>query len=381
MKDNFLYIFIDSLVAQSFSCVCLDKTGAVVTPLSFLTLTELKRMQQKTHTVVVLSTAEASLHQVPLALVNDKKVRQALPYALEDKLAAASAEMHFAFAKQFYTANKYLVVVISKAYLDALLSFLTANTLIVDVITIDFFAVSPNEFVFVGHGGIINKPDNFQGFLPGQLALDYLSKNEENTHLFSLERSTLAANKRAKASLDVTHSWLAQRLQAVKPINLLQGIYSPASSSKKNYYLTLFSVLFFTAAWLVSTSVSIYKTNKKIRDTDSKIAQIYHHFFPNAAQVISPKFRVQQLLKSQGPTSKSTLWTLLAAFTKSVDLQHSTINEIQFAQQKLTVVFTSSSFDAIQVLQKKLQQERIIVKQAQVSSAEHTIKSTFELSL
>jgi general secretion pathway protein L len=104
-------------------------------------------------------------------------------------------------------------------------------------------------------------------------------------------------------------------------------------------------------------------------------------FFPQAQQVISPRFRIGQLLKSQKNLGDNPLWLLLNQLTQAMQQGGSTIEQFKFQGQTLHVTVLSHDFDALEALQTSLQKAGVTVKQSQASSHEKQVMATLELSL
>ena len=69
---------------------------------------------------------------------------------------------------------------------------------------------------------------------------------------------------------------------------------------------------------LLVNAINLYLVNKQTQKIDDQIAVIYHEFFPGAKQVISPKFRIMQLLKNNNAEDQNRFWFLLNQFAKVI---------------------------------------------------------------
>jgi general secretion pathway protein L len=167
-------------------------------------------------------------------------------------------------------------------------------------------------------------------------------------------------------------------------MNLCQGDLQHDNRQQSNQFwyricavlsgVMLVSVLLFKLAYL-------HALTTKTTDIDKKIAVIYHQFFPEAKQVISPKFRIGQLLSVGASHNKaSVLWVLLDKLAQSYK-DSSSIEQFHFQNQVLSVTLVSPNFAALEKLQQQLQQLNVKVTQAQAASHDGKVKAILELSL
>lgn len=139
------FLFADQLDENACLSLCLDPSGQVAAPLQMRSFAEIKDLQKDAHTIVVLPTEKASVQEVELPWLGERKGRAALPYALEEQLAQPVPSLHFAFDKAHYQNQRYLVVVMDKQYLLNLIKTVMEAGLLFDAVTIDWFAVMPGR--------------------------------------------------------------------------------------------------------------------------------------------------------------------------------------------------------------------------------------------
>ena len=136
--------------------------------------------------------------------------------------------------------------------------------------------------------------------------------------------------------------------------------------------LILIVSFFAIQAWI------LYELNASIKKTDKQIAGLYQQFFPNSHQIINPRFRVQQLLKSREEKGSNGLWIMLTALAK-IHNETLLIQSLRYQNNKLQVAIVSKSIDTLAQLQNQLQKEHIQVKQINASSAPDGMHSLLEL--
>ena len=119
--------------------------------------------------------------------------------------------------------------------------------------------------------------------------------------------------------------------------------------------------------------------NQKMALLDEKIKVIYQDFFPEATQVISPKFRIEQLLKSGRSEQADDFWRLVSKLGQSFDPSLVTIKEMRFQNNRLFVDLSSPDFAKLENYEKKLRNNQLLVEQTQASTKDGEVVATLEL--
>lgn len=282
-----------------------------------------------------------------------------------------------------------MVVVGDKAYLAELVAKLDEHEINFDIMTLDWFALNKYEVAVLDSSLLIND-DHFQGALSTDLADFYLNQlrtieAEHFFHVFTDSSSSLLIIKNSKPidNKEVSFIWLARRLQRAKIINLCQGELEHEGSKnvtrRWSQAAVVMSLIWFLSL-LGSNAIRLYYLNKDTAVVDTQIATIYHQFFPKAQQVISPKFRISQLLKANQSSTDTSFWVLLNALAKASKNTTMNFEQIRFQNQTLLVTLTTKNFEELEDLQTHLQ-KTIKVRQTQASTENEKVVGTLELSL
>ena len=380
------FLFVEQFDDEQFLSLCLDDDGQVGAPLVRRSIDELRALQSNAKTIIVLPAQRTTLHTVELPWLGDRKARAALPFALEEQLAQNVATVHVAFDRKHYQNNHYVVAIIDKAFLKDVMAKFDDLNLSFDLITIDWFALAENEACVTERGLLVN--DNvFKGALSGELSALYL-KDRPKTEPLLMFTDSLPVKEAVVTSTLVKEPsavWLAKRLLKSTPINLCQGELQHDTSQQSGRYWYKASAIVagaLLASIVLFNIVYLYALNANIVELDKKIAVIYRAFFPGASQVISPKFRIGQLLKGGSANSDTvSLWTLLEKLAQTINGNQLTIDQLRFQRHVLSVTLTSKNFAALEDLQQRLQQAKVKVTQAQASSQANQVKAILELSL
>lgn len=373
--------FLFSQHLNDTGCLCLKikEGGAVIAPVAQRSFSEIKTLQDNSKTIVVESTSNATLLHLELPWLPERKARVAIPYALEDKLAQPVEELHFAFDKSYYQNNQYLVAVIGKQRLTYIIQILAAQNVDFAAITLDWFALNSPELFISGSTLLINN-DDFKGALSGGLAVNYLKTHPQNQPLQFTDSNLVTDTTLTKEAGD-SYRWIAERLLKKSLLNLCQGSMIRTSTTQwlnKGYQVA--GVL--AGIWLISlltvNAIAMHSLNTKIAKVDEHIAVIYHEYFPEAKQVISPRFRISQLL-GNSQENQPRFWLLLNQFAKAMVNNKITVEQLRFQNKTLSVTLVSPDFASLEAIENKLRQQQLKVKQTQAANRDQHVVATLEL--
>ncbi len=378
------FIFPKQLDDEQWLSLRLDANGQVDAPLSERSVSELHALQVNARTMMVLSTSHAGLHVLELPWLGERKARAVIPYALEEQLAQPVETLHFAFDKQHHRQQHYLIAVIDRGYLESWIRRFNTLHLHFDLITLDWFSLHEHE-TCVTETDLLVYDDSLKGALSGELATFYLSQQQTASRPTMVFPDSLSSLKPSHVT-SIDHSffvWMAQRLLVTHPMNLCQGLLQHDTRQKtcQNWYKAL---LILMCVWVVSDlflkGFYVKALKAETATYDQKIAQIYREFFPKATRILSPRFRIEQLMKGN-PSGSLVLWTLLDHLGSAYLKIPFKIEQMRFQNQKMSVTLLSKDFSALEKLQKRLEQASVTVSQSQASSQKNQVIATLELSL
>lgn len=381
------FLFIDKMNDED-TCLSLglNSQGEVDAPLLQRSFQDIKTLQTNAKTYIVMTAKLLSFHQIELPWLGDKKARAAIPYALEEKLAQGVEGLHFAFDAQHYQNGSYLISVMDKDLINELLAKLEAHQIQFHLLTADWFALKANEACIMPNGMLVNDT-RFQGFLDEDLAPIYLNNLEENEKVYSFNDSNptlMTKIAKTEEMQEDSYLWIAKALLNSKPMNFCQGEIkqNTGKMTTKHWYIT---AGIFTLVWLLSivifNSIEIYHFNQQIKEVDDKIASIYFKFFPEAKQVISPKFRINQLLKSTRTNSDVNFWVLLNKLTPVFKNSKIQLQQLRYQNQLIIINLKTPDFTTLETMQNTLRISHVKVKQTQASTVDGEVLGTLELHL
>lgn len=378
--DSF-FLFTKHLDDQGCYCLKQSQQGELILPPAVRTFAEIKIVQEYCTTWIVESTINASLHDLEFPWLPERKAREALPFALEEQLAESIDELHFAFDKAHYQNKHYLIAVLNKQRMHYLMTIFKEKDIEFELITLDWFAVPAHTLCVFGNTLVVNNHD-FKGALSGDLAAHYLKKHPlTQTLIFS--DSTLTSDNPTEKQEEDSCTWIAQQLATLKPLNLCQGTMLKENASEwitKGYQLVAALAGFWLLSLLLVHGIALFIINKKTSLIDEQIAVIYHQFFPEAKQVISPKFRINQLLNTDSANAQTRFWFLLNQLAKVIKDNTTTIEQVRYQNKALLVTLICPDFSKLEQIEKKLAASQLKVKQTQASTQNQQVVATLELT-
>lgn len=375
------FLFTKHLDENGCFCLKLSQDGSVIAPPAQRNFAEIITLQAESTTLVVETTASASILDLELPWLPERKARIAIPYALEDKLAQPLDELHFAFDKSRYQNNHYLITVIGKQRLQYLMHLFDEQNIEFEAITLDWFATGPEELIITESIMLVNNPD-FKGALSGELALSYIKKHPLD-QLFLFKDSQFGTDPNQPKPDEWSYIWIAKKLMNSKPLNLCQGDMQHGNTSdwiKKGYLIAGALCGIWLMSLLIVNAINVYLLNKQIKKVDEQIAVIYHEFFPDAKQVISPKFRISQLLGDASADSQTHFWFLLNQFAKAMKEEQITVENLRYQNKTLSVTVVSADFANLEAIEDKLRKLQLKVKQTQAATRDQQVVATLELT-
>lgn len=377
---------LDEMVAEeenNYLSILFDHNFKVIEPIKKRSFNEIKTLQYNAKTQVVLPTTNSTLYKIELPKLTDNKTRTAIPFALEDKLAQDIESLHFAFDNQHYNNGSYLVIVVDLSWICEIINNLKNHGLSYDILTLDWFALKTEETWLLKNYVLVNS-ELFNGALTYDLASFYLKKMPQNQQVYRFADLKIPKDI-DQEGLTITgncYEFMAKRFQNIHPINIYQGKLKQSTKLQNNRSLQ--SLLVIACSWLIIfcsfNFIKIHSLNQQNKELDNKIAVIYHEFFPNAQQVISPRFRISKLLQTNKHVADSKFWVLLEKLTnalKNLDLK---VNEITFQKDTLTVNLVSKNFMNLEKLQNNLQKTAVKIKQARSTTRDFEVLGYLELS-
>lgn len=375
------FIFIKYLQDAGCLITRFNDQGASDLEARHYSFAEIREFQKGYRTLLVCPCERVSLLDVELPWLAERKARAAIPFALEDRLTQSIEDLHFAFDKEHYLNGHYEIAVLEKQQLQNLMGIFTEEAIEFDAITLDWYALSADESILTGSSTLINSPD-FKGALSPELASAFQSLFTR-THNFVFQDSSSEIEIPDKQLLpENSWIWISRRLLESKPLNLCQGELQHATHAlqiQKGYrYLAGFAGLWLIML-LAFNAFKLHMVNSKLEDTNQQIAVIYKQFFPEAKQIINPKFRINQLLGDSAGNAQSSFWNLLDKLAQGIANSNVKIEQFRFQNKTLVATLVCPDFANLEKLEERLKQLQLKVTQTQAANRDQQVVATLEL--
>jgi general secretion pathway protein L len=381
-------LFAEKFDDENCLSVRLDADGNICDCLELRSLDEFRLLQKNSKTIVVLSAEHVAIHAVTAPLLQENKARSVIAYALEEKLAETVTHLHFAFAKSHYFSGQYLVVVIEKHLIYDIQNRLEKLQIAYNDITCDWFALNLGEAAVIANRYMVNQV-GFRGALDLDLFPLYLKSQTDFSHILIFNDTPVLTNSERFTKLDfAAHAWLALKLFKHKYINFCQAefVHNTDNQLTRKYFKIAGAL---GATWLLSllflNVFALVLLNNQLSTYDKKIALLYRKFFPNAQQIISPRFRINQILEKNQSGYNGVFWQLLAKFSivlKKIDNVAGNVHVEQISMQnnKLEISLACKNFDILDKMETSLKNQHLTLHKSGVITKGDKIAATLEIS-
>lgn len=337
-----------------------------------------KRALRKRKLILLIPSEDVLLLPANIPSRNKKQLKQAIPFAIEDRLADEVDDLHFSFHA---TDELVHIAVIQKLRLNQWIELakqhgLTLHAMLPDVLALPIteqgWTLQEQETA-LGQSRLLVRKHKVDGFVcPLNMAETLLSHdlNDETT----IQRMTLDCNEmfeRVMTAHTPTGVELQNRpldlniddLLAALPLNLLVGAKQDNSSPVEwKQWRVAAAISFMTlSTWLGFIAYESNQLKQRIAQQDQAIERIYKTAFPKEKRVVDARVQMEQKLKAlQGSTqlrSNTTPFPLLASIAPKLSTNIS-VNNISFNQsQGLKLSLDASSLNDLDQLENTLKQD------------------------
>jgi len=357
-----------------------------------------------THPVIVLLNSQClHINQLQLPTQNKQKLLKAVPYAIEEFIADDIDNFHFVISKN-KNNNLTSVVGIDKTTLQNIVQVFQEANITVEKIIPDALCLAASDSQWVCLNYLKNsylQTDVLSGMLlPHEILAYTVTKNlqdeSQNTPqkilLFTeQENSTAFDQLQAESVIANDDIEIVNITYNTHPIVVFCGHYKQASS------LNLLQYKFkskrkssgYWHHWRLAASVAIVwlilhlgltgfqqtQLKDKNRITQAKIEKIYKSAFPKSRKIVNPRVQMEQKLKElkggAGNSSKGLIFLLAESFgTLSSDKKNITLQSLTFRNNRMDIGLDSSNLQAIENLNKNLNNNNKIKSEITSSSSE-----------
>lgn len=268
---------------------------------------------------LLLPAEDVLLMQAPQVARNEAQLRQALPYAIEDRLAAPIETQHVAYARA-QESGQLLVAVVARARLDALLSALRAHGLEPDAVVPEplllpwqpgqaSLLVEPGRALlrFAQAGAILLEPESV-----GAWAGDRL----DTIRAWEIAGARAPDGMGSREALEDALLVFAECLAEEPELNLLQGDYRVQRRGGRVARTWRWAAGLAVLALLLAFAYAAleYRQLARLVDTQTReMADLYRSLVPGATRIVDAEAQLRSALATIGQGGGDVAVDLLVA--------------------------------------------------------------------
>lgn len=353
--------------------VIMEENGPVSEAVSAGELSELSTKTNDSDILVIVPAEDVLLLETVLPKLSKSKLRQALPYALEEQVVGDVDDLHFAIAEQTNDGTVPVAIVAKqkmRLWLETLNSAGIHPSAIIPMTLLlpwhenkwDIYSFDDTYLVRTG---------KYAGFAADKTSFDTILqlKHAEHPEIL-ISSSSTSINDNNVIFTDTQNT-----------INLLQGTYQAKrkiTHTKNVWHYALYLAIAWIGISFFSHIVSFIILHHQASNIENEINQIYYRYFPHATSVVAPRDRMEQKLKEiTNAAQKNNFLSLLATVgqslmkTKGIRLQN-----LDYHNGILTLDISSAAFDNIDELSNHLSSSGLNVKQQNSATTGTQVKAT-----
>ncbi len=385
------------LHAEQANWLIADETGQTIQSVLNGNLGDLTASTQGCQIDVIVPGQSILLTKAQLPQLSGERLKQALPFALEEQLIEDVTELHFAIGSYQPDHHYFPVAVVAKEKMDHWISELkkiniVPNAFISATTALPFapenvYACIDDEIAIVRTGeytGFTCDKANLSTFLQFQLAS--MEQKITDIHLYNFSDSSAALTldniiiNEVMLSRNQFLEHLLKWTSTYPFINLLQGTYraSKKTTTTKKIWMAAAGL---AVVWIVfvffSNIVSFFLLHQATTLSEQQIEKIYKRNFPEAVSVIAPRQRMEDKLKKLSISStKNNFLAILAivgdSLSKSKGIE---LLNLDYRNNQLSLNITAASFLNLDVFTQTLIHQNLNVKQQSASVAGTAVKA------
>ncbi len=341
--------------------------------------------QAKTHkAIVLLDAACLSFESVHIPSNNRQRQLQAIPYALEDRLASDIEYLHFALGRK-QAEQGIPVIVLQRELLDSLLdqfqqAGITLQALLADVLALpinrnndenDWCILIDHDHVLIKTGlssGLYIDRQNLATMLP--LLLTEASPAVTGITLYHEDTDSHAADLLGELDVSLSIesfttsplSILSQHLHDARQLNILQGDYAP-KKQRSPLLKPWKAVAALAGVWLLLQLLYAGIETVQLKDKNQQLTQQIEKEFkraiPNAKKFTGMRSRIKTQLKElRGGLSDDTQQHFLQILADATPALASnpkiSINGIVYRNRRVDIELQADSLQSLEAVKSQL---------------------------
>lgn len=377
-----LFLFLDQSLELESACSAVFSTSTdPIEPWQTREIEALKQLNQQYPLTIVLPANMASAHLVTLPTL--KKAELMIPNILEEELIEDIEDTHFVFDKKAQLDDKYVIFTITKSKITAIIEQAKAAGLPISCLT--------SELLFQQGKQLTIGDTHFQIVIEdaiGALAIDKLQHVDLTTieHIKKCKDATAEIDELENQHLEQMappyRDYIVRQLMEQSSVNFLQGAFKVQNKkSVRKLRVAIFALVASVVFFIGVNIQQYYQADTHLEQLKKDNFQIYKKFFPDATSLISPKFRIEQLLKQNQRNAKTAFFAIMENIAPILNQQKNlVIQSIQFQNDQLTLAFQLPGFQEVEKLQNKLETKQLNINQISATTKDKQVNVTWRIS-
>ena len=388
--------------AQQATWSLCNVAGELTGKISTGSLAELSAVAADHPAIVLLNSQCLHINQLQLPTQNLQKLLKAVPYAIEEFIADDVDNFHFVISKNKHDHSTSVVGINRTTLKNIIQVFQNANINVEKIIPDALcLAADSNQWVCLNHENTSYlQTDITNGMLLSHDLLPYVITNKlqdetqtrpEKILLFSEQENATAFDALKAESIpgdDIeivnivynTHPLVVfcGNYKQAMALNLLQYKFKPKRKTS-GYWQHWRLAASLAAIWLVLHLGLTGFQHSQLKDsniaTRAMIEKIYKKSFPKSRKIVNPRVQMEQKLKelkgTTGNSSQGLIFLLAESFgTLSHDKKNITLQSLTFRNNRMDIGLESSNLQAVENLNKSLNNNKKIKSEITSSSSE-----------
>lgn len=388
--------------AQQATWSLCNVAGELTGKITSGSLAELSAVAADHPAIVLLNSQCLHINQLQLPTQNLQKLLKAVPYAIEEFIADDIDDFHFVISKNKHDGSTSVVGINENTLKNIIQIFQAANINVEKIIPDALcLAADSNQWVCLNHENTSYlQTDITNGMLLSHDLLPYVITNKlqdetqtrpEKILLFSEQENATAFDALKAESIpgdDIeivnivynTHPLVVfcGNYKQAMALNLLQYKFKPKRKTS-GYWQHWRLAASLAAIWLVLHLGLTGFQHSQLKDsniaTHAMIEKIYKKSFPKSRKIVNPRVQMEQKLKelkgTTGNSSQGLIFLLAESFgTLSHDKKNITLQSLTFRNNRMDIGLESSNLQAVENLNKSLNNNKKIKSEITSSSSE-----------
>ncbi|OUD15357.1 type II secretion system protein GspL [Thioflexithrix psekupsensis] len=361
-------------------------------------INEINQLPAADTLIALAPTSSLLLTQAHIPTRQWQRVLQAVPYALEDDLAADVDTLHVAVAPHRHAETQVTAAVLSRDLLQHWLNTLNPlkiTQLLPDVLAVPYVAESWSFMLLSDQ--LLIRTGYYQGFAieleQVSVALSLALAEQENNPPQSLTLYCNAADSHPELIDQLKALNIPLTVQVVQPhvtalwaafplkmptLNLLQGDYRQHTSHPlfmwRAWRMTATLMGLLIMVYLGSEWQGYQQQKNYHQQLTQDIETLYKNTFPDAQRIVNPRVQMEQRLRqlqaSYGQQQTQTHflpWLVrLSPFIKAVS--GFLLTRLEYRNNQLELQLELASFEALETLKQQWQQQNMHIEIASAAS-------------